>query len=154
MNELPQNILKQEKELQFDHFSNEDAIELGLILYNMAKKESLPVTIDIIRSGQQLFHIAMPGTSPDNDIWISRKVKLVNRVLHSSYYVNRYLANINASLEEVYELNHFDYACHGGCFPITIKGTGMVGTVTVSGLEQSKDHELAVRAITKFLKKD
>ncbi|MET8912572.1 heme-binding protein, partial [Micromonospora sp. NPDC004551] len=40
---------------------------------------------------------------------------------------------------------------HGGCFPIILKGTGPVGTVTVSGLPQLDDHRLAVEALELFL---
>lgn len=150
MKELLEQLKKQEEELQFEHFSNEDAIKLGLIIYEIAKKETLPVTIDIMRSGQQLFHISMPGTTPDNDEWVRRKVKLVNRVQHSSFYVGTELRSENKTLEERSEISHYEYAAHGGCFPVRVKGTGMVGTITVSGLEQSEDHALVIRGIKEF----
>lgn len=149
--ELLKELGLQEQELQFEHFSNDDAIELGLAIYEIAKAETLPVTIDVMRSGQQLFHMALPGTAPDNDEWIRRKVKLVNRIQHSSFYIGTELRMNGQTLEERCELSHYEYAAHGGCFPIIIKGTGMVGTVTVSGLEQSEDHALAVRGIKKVL---
>lgn len=143
---------RQEKELQFDHFDNEDAVTLGMIVYEIAKAEQLPITVDILRAGQQLFHAALPGTSPDNDEWIKRKVKLVNRTQKSSYRISTELRANETTLEQMLELNHFEYAAHGGCVPIVIKGVGMVGTITVSGLEQSKDHALAVKAMAEFLK--
>ncbi len=37
-----------------------------------------------------------------------------------------------------------EYAFHGGSFPIIVKGTGLVGTLTISGLAQELDHALAV----------
>lgn len=151
MEQLLKELENQEKELQFEHFSNTDAINLGMIVYEIAKRESLPITVDITRGGQQLFHLSMPGTAPDNDFWIQRKIKLVNRIQHSSFYIGRRLLSQGQTLEEGYELNHFEYAAHGGCFPIVINGSGMIGTLTVSGLEQSLDHSLAVRAIRQFL---
>ena len=81
MEALLKQLEQEERELQFDRFSNEDAIAIGLSLYETAKKNNLPVTIDVRRNGHQLFHLAMPGTSPDNDQWVARKVKLVNRNL-------------------------------------------------------------------------
>lgn len=151
--EIFKKLTKQERELQFKTFNNDDAYRLGNIIYDMAKEQLLPVTIDIIRSGQQLYHVALPGTARDNDEWIKRKVKLVNRVQRSSYRVSTELKAAGCTLEEMCELNHFEYAAHGGCVPIVVKNVGMVGTITVSGLEQSKDHELVIKGIEKFLGK-
>lgn len=151
--ELIKELKQQEQELQFPSFSNEDAVTIGLDLYRMAKERNLPITIDITRNGQQLFHLAMPGTSADNDQWIIRKCRLVNRFQMSSFRMGTELRSEGLSLEERYELSHYEYAAHGGCFPILIKHTGMVGTITVSGLAQDDDHALVVEAIRNFLKK-
>ena len=153
MEALLKQLEAQEQELQFAHFSNEDAVALGLRLYETAKEKNLPVTIDITRNGHQLFHLSMPGTSPDNDQWVARKIKLVSRVGMSSYHVNVFLRSLGMSLEERFELSHFEYAAHGGCFPVILKGTGQIGTVTISGLTQEEDHALAVDAIRAYLNK-
>lgn len=149
--ELLNKIIAQEDSLIFDHFSNDDALELGMVIYNLAKERSLPVTIEITKNSQIVFHVALPGTSPDNDTWLSRKAKLVTRMGKSSFRIGTELKKDSISLEEAYGLTLADYAAHGGCFPINIKGTGIIGTVGVSGLEQSKDHELVVEGITKWL---
>lgn len=36
-------------------------------------------------------------------------------------------------------------------FPIILAGTGIVGTITVSGLSPQDDHKLAVESIRNFL---
>ena len=149
---LLDELKKQEQQLQFTAFSNEDAVTIGMSLYRMAKERDLPITIDITRCGQQLFHLAMPGTSADNDQWVIRKCRLVNRFQMSSFRLGAELRSLGMTLEERYELSHYEYAAHGGCFPILIKGTGMVGTITVSGLAQEDDHALVVEAIRNFLK--
>ena len=146
-------LQQQEQQLQFPSFSNADAVAIGMDLYETAKERNLPITIDIMRNGQQLFHLSMPGTSPDNDQWVIRKCKLVNRFQASSFRVGTELRSLGQTLEERYELSHYEYAAHGGCFPIIIRDTGMVGTITVSGLAQEDDHALVVEAITKFLNK-
>lgn len=153
LTQLLEELKKQEEELQFDSFTNDDAFAVGMKIYETAKTEGLPVTIDIIRSGQQLFHVALPGTAPDNDQWIARKVKLVNRMQRSSFRINTELRKQGKTLEEASELSHYEYAAHGGCFPVKVKEVGMVGTITVSGLEQSEDHGLVVRCLREYLKR-
>ena len=53
-----------------------------------------------------------------------------------------------------YNLPDADYAAHGGCFPIHVIGAGIIGAVTVSGLPQREDHNLAVEAICLTLNLD
>lgn len=153
METLLKKLEAEEQELQFDHFSNEDAVAVGLSLYETAKEKNLPVTIDVTRNGHQLFHLSMPGTSPDNDQWVARKIKLVNRMGISSYHVGTLLRSLGMTLEERFELSHYEYAAHGGCFPVILKGTGPIGTVTVSGLAQEDDHAMVVDAIKAYLNK-
>ena len=40
-----------------------------------------------------------------------------------------------------------EFAAHGGSFPISLAGTGVIGAVTVSGLPQRDDHQLVVEAL-------
>lgn len=151
-NELLKTLEQQERDLQFTTFTNEDAVKLGMLLYERAKQEQFPVSIDITRHGQQLFHIALPGTSPDQDQWIQRKAKVVNRFNMSSYHMGIFLKNSNTTLDEKFNLSSMEYAPHGGSFPILIKNVGTVGTITVSGLPQAEDHAMVVNAIRAFIK--
>ena len=48
-------------------------------------------------------------------------------------------------------LNLMDYAPQGGGFPIHIKGTGVVGAVTVSGVPERQDHGFVVEMLCRFL---
>lgn len=148
---LLEQLAGEEAELQFTSFSNDDAFAIGKTLYETAKRNNLPITIDITRNGQQLFHAALPGTSPDNDQWIRRKINVVNRFHMSSYHVGALLRSKGKSIEEKYNISSFDYAAHGGSFPIITKGTGAIGAITVSGLAQQEDHAMVVNAIRDFI---
>ena len=53
-------------------------------------------------------------------------------------------------LEALMGLPSRDYACHGGSFPIQVKGCGCVGVVTVSGLPQRDDHILVVQVLAEM----
>ncbi|TXT42936.1 MAG: hypothetical protein FD137_1986 [Spirochaetes bacterium] len=151
MTEL-ETLLDQEARLQFPHFDEDAAWELGSLLVAEAKKLQLPIAVDIRRGERQLFHASLKGASADNDQWILRKTRTVQRWGHSSFYMNRFLASLGKTIGEKYFVSDQEYAAAGGCFPILVRGTGLVGTVAVSGLPQVEDHALVVRCLEKFLR--
>lgn len=151
MEEMLKNLLDEEHELQFSSFNEATAWRLGSHMVERALRKKLPVAIDIRRGEHQLFHASLPGTSADNDEWVKRKVRLVNRFGHSSYYMGQMLKHKGKSIEESYLIPESEFAAHGGCFPIIVKDTGMVGTITVSGLPQEEDHKFVVESIRAFL---
>jgi uncharacterized protein (UPF0303 family) len=117
----------------------------------MAADRNLAVVIDIRRFGQPLFYTALEGTTPDNVEWVRRKSNLVARFHRSSYSIGLNLKLKNDTLFQRYAMPDADYAAHGGSFPLTVAGAGVIGSVTVSGLPQRQDHELAVEAICAVL---
>jgi uncharacterized protein (UPF0303 family) len=150
--ELLETLIEQERRLQFDRFDNDAALALGMALVERARADKLAIAVDITRTRQQLFHAALPGTNADNDEWIRRKTNLVYRFGHSSFYVGTQLRISGLPLEKKFEgVTSDDYAAHGGCFPVIVRGTGMVGTATVSGLPQAEDHRIVVETIERFL---
>jgi uncharacterized protein (UPF0303 family) len=151
MDDVLKQLLLEEQELQFVGFNETTAWKIGTQLVERSMKEGLPVTIDITRGNHQLFHVSLSGASADNDEWVKRKVRLVYRFGHSSFYMGQFLKSMSKRIEEVFLISEGDYAPHGGCFPIIVKGTGMVGTITVSGLAQEDDHKLVVQAIRDYL---
>ncbi|HAE43709.1 MAG TPA: heme-degrading domain-containing protein [Clostridiales bacterium] len=148
---LLKKLMKQEETLVFDTFSLEMAHEIGERLYQKAYERRLPVAIDITRCGQQLYHAALPGSTADNDAWILRKSRVVMRFGQSSYYWGAYLEHSKKSMEEDFYLSSSEYAPHGGSFPITLRNTGVIGTITVSGLPSEEDHALVVEVLEEYL---
>lgn len=151
MEDILKQLLQQEQELQFTTFNEEVAWKLGSQLVETAQTRSLPVTVDITRGIHQVFHAALRGTSADNDEWIKRKVRTVYRFGHSSFYMGQLLKSKGKTIEQSYLVSESEYAPHGGCFPIIVRDTGVVGTITVSGLPQEEDHKLVVEALTNYL---
>ncbi|WP_369246844.1 heme-degrading domain-containing protein [Streptomyces sp. R41] len=141
----------QERRLVFRRFTYEDAWALGSLLVELARERQAPVAIDIHRAGQQLFHAALPGSTPDNDAWIARKRRVVERYGASSYLVGARFRAKGTTFEDSSRLDPDVYAAHGGSFPITVEDVGVIGSVTVSGLPQLQDHRLVVEALEQFL---
>jgi uncharacterized protein (UPF0303 family) len=146
-----ESLLKEERELQFAHFTNDDAWTLGTRLVDAARALDAGVTVDIRRGDQQLFHFALDGTAVDNDAWIERKVRVVRRFGHSSFYVGTSLRLAGRTMTEQFLLDETEYAAHGGAFPIIVRGVGPVGVVTVSGLPQEQDHRLVVSVLRELV---
>lgn len=141
----------QERRLVFGRFTYDDAWALGSLLVELARERQAPVAIDIHRGGQQLFHAALPGSAPDNDAWIARKRRVVERYGSASYLVGARFRAKGTTFEESSRLDADTYAAHGGSFPIRVDGAGVIGAVTVSGLPQLEDHRFVVEALEEFL---
>jgi uncharacterized protein (UPF0303 family) len=144
-------LAAEEEELQFSAFTNDDAWELGAALVAGARRQGAPVAIDISRNRHQLFHTALPGATPDNDSWIRRKTRVVNRFGHSTLYMRQAGRERGTTFEEQYGLDPLRYAAHGGGFPIVVRRVGPVGVVVVSGLPQVEDHRMVVAALRAHL---
>lgn len=150
-------VIHQENELRLPQFDFDDAWRLGTLLRELALARKHPLVIDIRRFGQPtqpLFYTALPGTTPDNSRWVQRKSNVVARFHRSSYQLGLYLAQNNTTIHDKYALDEADYAAHGGSFPLHVLNTGIIGSVTVSGLPQREDHNLVVEALARFLERD
>ena len=142
-----ERIARQEEQLCFDAFDAETAWELGGRLKAAAAARGVAVTIEIRLAREPVFLVAMRGVNPSNADWARRKRNLVEFLGRSSYAEGLSLKAEGSSLEAKYGLSLRDYASHGGCFPIRVRGVGFVGTVTVSGLPQRDDHALVVEVL-------
>jgi len=140
-------IALQEQRLQFERFGLADAWSLGSALRALAESRGQAVTIEIRLGRELVFFVAMPGTTPVNADWARRKRNACELLGRSSYRVGRELARDGGSLEDKLGLAARDYAAHGGAFPLQLRGSGVVGTVTVSGLPQRADHALLVEVL-------
>jgi uncharacterized protein (UPF0303 family) len=147
-------IAQQERELQLPRLDTRIAWDLGTRLRDLAEARNLAVVIDVRRFGQPLFYAALEGTTPNNAEWVRRKSNVVARFHRSSYAVGLNLKSKNETLADQQGLSLADYATHGGSFPLAVIDAGVVGSVTVSGLPQRADHELAVEALCGLLGRD
>jgi uncharacterized protein (UPF0303 family) len=147
-------IRRQEQALQFTSFDSDAALAIGNRIVEQAKADKVAVTIDVTINRNPLFFHAMAGTSPNNVDWIRRKSNLVNRTGHASFFVHTEAVNAGRDFDNLPTFDPKDYAAHGGSFPIVVKGTGQIGTITVSGLAGVDDHAMVVRALKWYLKAD
>lgn len=145
-------LLREEQLLQFDRFDRDTASAIGERMLERAAARQQKVTVEIRRDDTVLFAQATPGASPDHADWIRRKNNLVKRTGHSSFYTHNEVRQGGGDHDALPGLDMRDYAAHGGAFPLVVRGQGMVGTITVSGLPGPEDHALVVDTLKDYLK--
>ncbi|MER6008294.1 heme-degrading domain-containing protein [Nonomuraea angiospora] len=150
MTDLITALEQQEQELVFDAFDHADAWRLGSRITAVAQEAGHKVGIDIRRPGLILFRAALPGITPDQDVWIARKAAVVLRMENSSALVDARLSAAGVDPAAVGWLGA-DYAVTGGSFPIRVRGVGVVAAATASGLSSMEDHDLIVAGIRAHL---
>lgn len=144
-------IVTDERDLVFDSFTREDAWALGSQMRAAALERALPVVIGIQLGAQQVFRTALDGSSADNDGWLERKTAVAVRYGRSSMGVGELFRTKGQDFDTHARLDTTRFAAHGGVFPITVRGAGVVGTVGVSGLPQKEDHAFVVEQLRTYL---
>lgn len=132
--------------LELPRFDEALALRLGQILVDMALAKDLPVVVDIRTADRTLFHAALPGSAPLNDLWARRKSNTALMFHLPSLLVAARNKTKGEPLDK-HGLPSTEYADSGGAVPIKIAGGGVVAVATVSGLPQVEDHKLVIRAI-------
>ncbi|KAA8910821.1 hypothetical protein FN846DRAFT_938089 [Sphaerosporella brunnea] len=150
---------RQQETLIFPHFTTQDAFELGSHLRTEAllAHPRTPVAIRIsLPTGQILFTtVTCSPAVPDSESWLNRKAATVLRYGCSTLYLGEKMRSKGLKGDRISEMAPVDdaqYACHGGGFPVRIRGIeGVVAVIVVSGLAQEEDHKIVVEGIEWFL---
>lgn len=132
--------------LTLPRFAEAEALELGRLLLNFAQTRGLSVVISIRTVDRTLFHASLPGTSPMNDRWASRK-SATALFFHKASLLVGVQNRQKAATLALHGLSLETHADHGGSVPIVVDGVGAVAVATVSGLPQLGDHQLVVEGI-------
>lgn len=144
-------IIEQEQGLVFRAFDEHAAFAIGSAIRERAMRESLGLVADVRLWDRPLFYCAMPGTTADNPNWVRRKANTVQRLHKSTYRIVLEAGGKERLFPPHRNLPPEDFVMAGGGFPIRVEGIGVVGAVTVSGLHERDDHEVAVAAICDYL---
>jgi len=149
-----ERIALQEEAFVFDAFDANTAWEIGARIKAAAQRRGVAVAFDVTLNGATVFYHAMPGTTLDHADWIRRKRNVAHRFQRPSYVVALWVERDKTTFAESHGASAADYAPHGGAFPIRVKGVGVIGTVTVSGVPQRDDHGIVVEALAAMFGKE
>ncbi|GAA5894964.1 uncharacterized protein JCM6883_002273 [Sporobolomyces salmoneus] len=143
------------EDLRLSSFTSQTAHTLGeSIRAHIQKQAPGKAAIVQITSGstEQLlyFSTTAEGTLLDNKVWAQRKWRSVIRFGKSTASLN--VKWSNGKVPSHYAAPETEYACHGGGYPLRVKGVEpIVGVVIVSGLTQEEDHQSIVDVLEKFI---
>jgi uncharacterized protein (UPF0303 family) len=144
-------ILSQEQTLVLPAFDVPDALEIGSIANSLGIQRGLPIAVEVRIGDWVVYHTSLPGSKPENDLWISRKARVVKLKHHSTLYER---VRSEERSEDWFKQNNVDekeFAIHGGGLPLITKKDGFVGTLLISGLPQVDDHLFGVEVLTEYL---
>ena len=145
------NLLAQEAALALPRFELADALSLGALATELATDRGLPVVIVVAHGVREVFRAALPGTTPDNDDWLARKRRVVERFEASTLALRVTYEERGTDFPTATGLSELEYAAHGGGWPIRVQGVGVAGFLGVSGLPQLEDHAFIVEVLGRFL---
>lgn len=142
-------IKHQEQALILPQFDEDVAFALGSAVRARAIADGLSLVVDIRTWDRQLFFTATAGTTDDNAEWVRRKINTVRRFHRASYRM--VLERGEEPFSAQSGADPADYVIAGGGFPIRVKGAGIIGALTISGLPGRADHGVAVSALATHL---
>ena len=142
-------VMHQEQTLVLSQFDEGVAFALGSSVRERALAEGLGLVVDVRTWDRQLFFAATAGTAADNAEWVRRKINTVRRFQRASYRM--VLERGEAPFSPQSGADPADYVIAGGGFPIRVKGAGIIGCLTISGLPGRSDHGVAVAALAMHL---
>jgi len=128
-----------------------EALELGEIAVGLGRDRALPIAVEVRLKDWTVFHVSLPGSTPENDSWIDRKARVVLATGNSTIYERVLAEEQDIDWHAVKGLSEETHAIHGGGLALNVKGLGLAGILLVSGLPQIQDHLLGMEAIAEFL---
>ena len=145
------NLLQEELVLVLPSLTNFDAVEIGQIATELGIERKLPIAIEVRIGDWIIYHASLPGSTPENDWWVSRKARTVMLKHHSTMFERVSAEERGVDWHKENNLSDETHAIHGGGLPLITKNEGFVGVLLISGLPQVEDHLLGVEVLTEFL---
>jgi uncharacterized protein (UPF0303 family) len=144
-------LLVEEQILTLPSLSTAEALEIGEIAKSLGVARNLPIATQVRLGHWIVYHASLPGSTPENDWWLSRKARTVMLKHHSTMYERVSAEERGVDWHEENNLLDETHAIHGGGLPLITKKDGFVGVLLISGLPQVEDHLLGVEVLTEFL---
>jgi len=131
-------------------FTNNDAVDLGLITVELIRERGLDLAVRIVLRDDVVFVAKLGTTGVGNDPWLAGKAAVVARFGEPSLLVRRRHEDAGTPFEDRDDVDHETHKAHGGSMPIRVAGE-LVGSITTSGEPDVVDHDVTSESVRRFL---
>ncbi|KDQ14619.1 hypothetical protein BOTBODRAFT_109777 [Botryobasidium botryosum FD-172 SS1] len=150
--EIAAEILADESQLRFPAFSTEEAVTIGMSIrkrfrasVKYARGKGLVISIQDMQ-GSPMFACGVgEGSDVSLDSWMRLEgmIKVVRRTGHSTYYVEKGIAAIAKTADQL-GLPFPEYRIEGGAFPIWLQNAPStpIGVIAVYSGSSHEDHQV------------
>jgi uncharacterized protein (UPF0303 family) len=135
--------------IELDHFTNEDAFELGSLAAAVTQEWGVSLSVDIVIGDYLVYRARLGKTGSGNDPWLTGKAAVAGHFGDSSLLVKLRQDATGVPFTDL-PLDHEIMKAHGGSIPIYVDGQ-LVGTITMSGEPDVVDHEAASEALRRYV---
>lgn len=135
--------------IELDHFTNDDAFELGTLAAAVTQEWGVSLSVDIVIGDYLVYRARLGSTGAGNDPWLSGKAAVVRHFGDSSLLVKLRQEATGVPFTEL-PFDHDVMKAHGGSIPIYVDGT-LVATITMSGEPDVVDHQAAAEALRRYV---
>ena len=144
-------LAMQEEILQFNHFTNEDAWALGNLLVAESRKRGMDTAVEIrLNNGYTVFKYAGNTTNLNSQSWMDKMFATVRRMEKSTLLLYSDLKKTEETLEDV-GLDSKEFSCMAGGFPVRVEEVGVIGAILVSNQSHFINHDIIVKALSRYL---
>ena len=144
-------LINEEQILTLPSLDLTGALEIGEIAKSLGVARNLPIATEVRLGDWIVYHVSLPGSTPENDRWMSRKARTVMLKHHSTMHERVSAEERGIDWHKENNLLDETHAIHGGGLPLITKNDGFSGVLLISGLPQVEDHLFGVEVLTEFL---
>jgi uncharacterized protein (UPF0303 family) len=135
--------------VELEHFTKEDAFELGTIAAGVIQEWNVSLAVDIVIGDDLVYRAKLGNTGAGNDQWLAGKRAVTTHFGDSSLLVKLRQEATGVPFTDL-DLDHESLKAYGGSIPLYVGGE-LVATITMSGEPDVVDHETCTEAVARYL---
>ena len=123
---------------------------IGARAQDLGEQRELPIAIAVRLGGRTVFRVALDGSTPLNDAWLMKKIRVTETFHQSTLLVRAEHEESGKDFHGTHGRSAEYWAPAGGAVCLRDSTLTFRGVLAVSGLTQIEDHALCREALASF----